>query len=393
MHTESDRLLANSTYGRLSQVDILENENPSDGWFACIRNQVKHYDGSIVTYSTNFLMNFGWILPFRGSVVSFMTLFWIASGIAAVHHLAKYKCSEHMVEFEYDCIPLPDHMTSLTLGTSALVIQAIFTTSLMWRWKRVRESIAKIIAAHHSLVASLAVHVGDNITTLRAQARSNSLQACTTFLRLINLGHAVIYSKANTYDTGTATNLWADLLKRGLMRPEEEPYMRIVDSPSAVFAWAILQLDKMKKHAIIEDSTKSLSIKQVTVHLEEIIDSCQDVMNESEQQLPYPYIQLVAIVQAVFFIQLIIVCAGVVGTAYVEMNYEGMITGYSTLSCTMLISLCLSNLFRQLSNPFDGGWNDVPQSYYTTKLEKDTKIVFDGLYSAGQQNILKHNRS
>ena len=60
MHTESDRLLANSTYGRLSQVDILENENPSDGWFACIRNQVKHYDGSIVTYSTNFLMNFGW---------------------------------------------------------------------------------------------------------------------------------------------------------------------------------------------------------------------------------------------------------------------------------------------------------------------------------------------
>jgi hypothetical protein len=325
-------------------------------------------------------MNWGWWMPVSGSIIGFGTVIYIALACATVYGLGSVKCVDSSTNFDWDCVPLPDDFKYLTLGASALIVQAIFTMTLMMRWQASRDYITKIVAAHHSLVSSLAVHVGESIGGLRAQARANTLQACTTFLRYVNLGHGIIYIKA----TGSKEEDWSNMVARGLLKPDEEPYLRIVDSPAAVFAWAVLQLDKMKKVGIIEDC---LSITQVSTHLQEIINNCQDVLSSTEHQLPYPYIQLVALVQGVFILQLVLVCAGVVGSAP-TLGSSDAVMGYVTLVTTMLVSLSLSNLFSHLSNPMGSGPNAFPQAYYTAKIEQDTKVVFEGLYHAGQAGVL-----
>jgi hypothetical protein len=405
--SEMDRLLSNSAFARLSQVDILEGENPPDACCGCIRSNVKYYAGKVVKYNTSFLMNCGWMVPcISGSIFTSWTLLYLAMSVSVTYILSKVKCADGLSVRGYgdvDCLPLPDDVTMLTLGTGALVIQAIFTISLISRWQNTRSYIAKIIAAHHSMVASLAAHIGEFIGSLRSQARANAMQACTTFLRFVNLGHSIIYIKAATSGDHTISpeqvrHEWSLMVSRGLLKPDEEPYMRIVDSPAAVFAWAILHIDKMKKAGIVDGD--SLSVKQVVIHLEQIIDSCQDVITSVEHMLPYPFVQVVSIVQGVFMMQLVMVCAGMIGEAadeesMGEMNEldfrvtSGMVSGYITLVSMMLVSLSLSSLFTTLSSPMGGGVNDFPQEYYTTSLEKDTKVVFEGLYNAGQQNL--HN--
>ena len=311
----------------------------------------------------------------------------------AAFGLALAKCEDDSDKaYEFDCIPLPNDYKFLTLGASALVVQAIFTLFLMWRWQASRDYITKIVAAHHSLVANLAVHLGENAGGMRAQARASAIHSATTFLRYVNLGHAIIYVKAAGDDKENRDKALDAMVGRGLLQPGEESYVRMVDSPSAVFAWAVLQLDKMIKVGTVEECH---NIKQVSTHLREIIDNCQDVLTSTEHQLPYPFVQLIMLVQAVFISQLVMVCGGVIGDAITDDVYvtSGVVTGCVTLVTMLLVSLCMSNLFNQLCNPMGKeGPNAFPQNYYVAKIEKDTKVVFDLLYQAGMNGVTNKSR-
>ena len=68
-------LLQRTAYARISQIDILDYENPPESWCNAITRNIRCFGSKIVEYNSSFVMGFGWLYPLSGGLISFVVLF------------------------------------------------------------------------------------------------------------------------------------------------------------------------------------------------------------------------------------------------------------------------------------------------------------------------------
>ena len=385
--SEKERLLQRTAYARISQIDVLDYENPPDSWCNLITRNIRCFGSKIVDYNSSFVMSFGWLYPLRGGIISFEVLFQLLLANIITYSFAFFKCHDGQHMIHDTCVPLMSTSTytdMLTLVILMLLVLVILLFAVFTRWWNIRQYMNSVIGHHDSLVAVLAAQISESTNTLRNHTKENAVKSANTLLRQINLACLMIYysiNKINTYDS---------LLERGLLMPDEELHLKIIKNPAAVFSWAIIQLDKMKIAGILDECYATNCIFN---DIQNMMKSCQSVLSASDVTLPCSYIQFVGMISNITTMTIVYTCGAILGDAFADdYNLSLLIFGFASMNICMLINICLSKLVFVFENPLNDGSFGFSQEYYMARLEKDTKVIFDGVYNAISQGIVKSVR-
>ena len=79
-----------------------------------------------------------------------------------------------------------------------------------------------------------------------------------------------------------------------------------------------------------------------------------------QSQLPYAFVQLVAIVVYVFALQACVVAAGIIANAKKNQNTSQMVSGYLTLVLMIFVFLSIVSIYNLLSDPTGDDAADFP---------------------------------
>jgi hypothetical protein len=102
---------------------------------------------------------------------------------------------------------------------------------------------------------------------------------------------------------------------------------------------------------------KNLDI--MTADISTIRKLSAELLNSLDSALPYPYVHVVAMISWFFMIQLVIVCAGMVGVGFYKEDNSYVLTGYMSLIFLSLVVMALANLYSMLSNPLGHGYSEL----------------------------------
>jgi hypothetical protein len=233
----------------------------------------------------------------RGSIFHRYIFLYITLQLLLSTVVASYKCSTTIVSF---CIPLPDSMTALTLLTVTSFLVGIFSNNLMQRWWQLRTALNSVKSKSTNLVnsftAAVAVNASDSTPYFRAQA----VHLTQTVKRYLQLAHALIYIRGNPAFKCHSTLLMSRNLitahEVSLLTPQETSSFKCM-LPTQVYSWVLLCLEKSSTAGVLGPVPGASAQHVVTffAELSAIQASAADVDMYITTQLPYPFVQMTAL--------------------------------------------------------------------------------------------------
>uniref|UniRef100_A0A0G4ICD5 Uncharacterized protein n=1 Tax=Chromera velia CCMP2878 TaxID=1169474 RepID=A0A0G4ICD5_9ALVE len=330
----------------------------------CVKTPHIEWAGSnIKNYDPEKLMNYRyfwlagseitWITPIAHLIVNCFVVF-----------LGAWQCDSNQESSPLgNCLPLPNTQEALNLTSIVAFILAFFVSLLINRWWTTRVHLGLCFGRSGAAVIHMTSAVyGDDLT-------SKSLR--TDFCRFLNLAHNLIYlNGSGMIDVSHMEKLKAqELVKDDEIAQIKE--MAPNQRQTLVYGWCDILIQQAAKLGLMRNKFPNVMILQDDVNF--IRTQASMVFTFVQTPIPYSYAHLVVMVCRIFFVQLIIVSAGLIGYGWKEGEYSLIANAFLTLNVLFFVIERLLTLFAVLSNPLGDDPSDFPKEAYKTVTKNTTQ--------------------
>ena len=101
----------------------------------------------------------------------------------------------------------------------------------------------------------------------------------------------------------------------------------------------------------------------------------------------------ITFVNNIIVVLIIFACSGLVSeglyTKSGSYDVAQIMYGLIIMNVIVIVSLTLLKLVKIFDAPLGNDVVGFPQHYYTARFEKDTKVIFDGVYNAVESGLIK----
>ena len=176
--------------------------------------------------------------------------------------------------------------------------------------------------------------------------------------RFLCLAHALMYRTCNK-----KTDL-SDLKDRGIATQQEIDFLYTLKpfNPNFVYGWISILLQRFARNGLLGDmlGEGAVNLEVLMLDLELIRANNSMVVVYIHTQLPYSFVQVVAVVVYVFVFQAVMVTAGIIGLGIRTKDSSLVFSGYFTLLLMTFVFVGLMNLYRLLADPLGEDAADYP---------------------------------
>jgi len=305
------------------------------------------------------LLTYGFFIPLRGSVFTPSQICTvIATGGVSVL-MGYFSCNSNRTN---NCFPVPDPSPSLlTLSSLCGFLLAIFTSILLSRWWAMRGHFCSLEGAAADIVMQvMAMSLGTIRSSKLIEERKRIFKKCDVLLRKI-CGLALLI---------TMTLFKKQKPKLERLRTQgyvtEAEYSRLLEMKATpvncCFIIGTLLQQAANEGLLGDGGNKTASFAVLLKDLSEIRQNCTELDKCVSCQIPYPMVQMIAIVVYGFLAQLIYVSAGFIAA-------DMKITGLLTICISSFVLMGALKMFDIISDPFRNDPADFPGNYYCDKFE------------------------
>lgn len=307
--------------------------------------------------------DYGWFLPVPGSVFNWQVFFSIIGTTSLSTLLALLSCSYHPTW--NSCFPLPIGWNNLTLVAVSAFVLIIFTTQLINRWWEIRLLIQGVFGKGNSIIITLASILSVTLSGVDEETERDARRCQQQIYRYLNAAHATMY-KVNYSDYDLT-----EIEERGLLTSTEVQYLHSMQpfSTTNVYSWVAILIQRLGAAGLLGDmlGEGAVNMKLLLQDLETIRANNSMVTVYIKTQLPYAFVQVVAVVVYALLIQATLVTAGYVGLGLAQSDGSLIFNGYFTLILLCFVFQGLMSTYRLLSDPLGDDAADFP----TKRLVKD----------------------
>lgn len=347
------------------------------------------FSHNILSYDTKTLVLYGWMLPNRGSIFHRKIFAYITLQVVLSTIVAKLKCDETTgADDVMFCVPLPDNMTALTLLTVTSFLVGLFTNNLMQRWWQIRSALNNVKSKSLNLVSALTASIAMNTQHCPLRIRNQAICLTQTIKRYLQLAHALIYIRSNPVREYNEKLLRSRYLlterEADLLLPKKSSKYKHLKS-TTVYSWVLMCMEKASTSGFLGPIIGTAPTQHVVTFFNDLSmlqSAAIDVDMYITTQLPYPFIQLTALLVYTFLFQLFFVTSGIIGDGFSKGNPAIYITGYCTQILMSFVMLGVLHLYLVLSNPVGPDGADFPTSTYVLQYEEETNDLVESIWLA-----------
>jgi len=336
--------------------------------------------GNIISYDGDFLLRFGFILPFRGSVFTMNQLFTVVATGGVSVFMGIHSCDSKRTS---SCFPVPKPSPSLlTLASICSFLLAIFTNILLSRWWAMRGHICTLEGASSDVLMHVvelsmgAIRAAKSVDEKKRMAKQSSIL-------LRKIGGLVLLVLMTLFKNQKPK--MERLVAEGYVT--EADYSQLVDMKASpvdcCFIIGTLLQDAAYDGLLGEGGTKTSSFSLLLNDLSSIRQQCAELDKCVNCQIPYPLVQMIVIVVYGFIAQLVYVGAGFIAAG---MN----VTGLLTVCISSFVVIGALKVFVLVSDPFGDDAADFPGNYYCDKFEQHMLAVRNNYSQVSMSTSMFH---
>mmetsp|Transcript_704 Transcript_704/g.1157 ORF Transcript_704/g.1157 Transcript_704/m.1157 type:complete len:439 (-) Transcript_704:140-1456(-) len=325
---------------------------------------------SILSYNTDAVLDYGWIIPIRGSIITVRFCVFIITAVLSTTFLAYASCSYR--EFSDFCVPVPQNdYRHMTMGAVAAFVTVIFISHLIMRWWCIRTHLQGVIGKGNSVIITLAAVFSCTLVNIDPKIEFDARRSQQQIYRYLNLAHALLYKTASKQMD------LSDLVERKIISANECAYLSKIKglNPNIIYGWIQILIQRLAFSGLLGDmlGEGAVTMKTLIDDVENIRSNSSMVLVYIRTQLPYAFVQVVAVVVYAFIIQAIFVSAGVIGLGLKLGQTREVFWGYMTLVLMCFVFIGLLTIYRLLSNPLGSNAADFPKNSYMQMCESGYK--------------------
>jgi len=196
--------------------------------------------------------------------------------------------------------------------------------------------------------------------------------------RFLCLAHALMYRTCNK-----STDL-SDIEARGIATRQEVEFLHTLKpfNPNFVYGWISILLQRFARNGLLGDmlGEGAVNLEVLMLDLELIRANNSMVIVYIHTQLPYAFVQVVAVVVYVFVFQAVFVSAGVIGMGIRTKSSSLVFSGYFTLVLMTFVFIGLMNIYRLLNDPLGDDPADYPKNLFMASTESSYKNLMLGIH-------------
>jgi hypothetical protein len=192
-------------------------------------------------------------------------------------------------------------MTALTLLTVTSFLVGLFTNNLMQRWWQIRTALNNVRSKSTNLVNAFTASVAVNTQHCSPDIRAEAICLTQNVKRYLQLAHALVYIRGNPNQEYSEHILQARKLltvhEASLLEPLANNTFNNKLS-THVYGWVLLCLEKASTAGVLGPIRGFAPTQHVVTFFNElslIQSAAADVDMYISTQLPYPFIQMTAL--------------------------------------------------------------------------------------------------
>ena len=192
------------------------------------------------------------------------------------------------------------------------------------------------------------------------EVQADARRAQQQVYRFLCLAHALMYRTCNK-----KTDL-SDLEARGIATSQEIEFLYTLKpfNPNFVYGWISILLQRLAHNGLLGDmgGEGAVNLEVLMTDLETVRANNSMVIVYIHTQLPYAFVQVVAVVVYVFVFQAVFVSAGIIAMGVRTRSHSLVFSGYFTLLLMTFVFVGLMNIYRLLNDPLGEDAADYPKN-------------------------------